>query len=132
MDHTGGCLCGQIRFEIKKIQRTHLCHCEMCRRATGGAFAVLNWVKTSDLTWTGPSRPVMRRSSPIGSRSFCAGCGTPVALVYDRNSRETAIHAGTLDHPELATPAYNYHNESRLPWVKCGEGLPSRQGDEDW
>ena len=38
----GGCLCGAIRFTLEAVPRAvHYCHCSMCRRATGGPFAVI-------------------------------------------------------------------------------------------
>jgi hypothetical protein len=38
---SGGCLCGAVRYRVKAAPRVHYCHCDMCRRATGSAFAVL-------------------------------------------------------------------------------------------
>ena len=34
---SGGCLCGGVRYRVQGPLRPILqCHCEMCRRATGG------------------------------------------------------------------------------------------------
>ncbi|WP_246664071.1 GFA family protein [Phyllobacterium sp. SYP-B3895] len=55
----------------------------MCRRATGGPFAVLSWVDATAVVWEGTKQPKARRSSPIATRSFCGDCGTPIALQYD-------------------------------------------------
>ena len=39
---TGGCQCGRIRFEASVGGRdAYLCHCGMCRKATGGIAAAL-------------------------------------------------------------------------------------------
>ena len=39
---TGGCLCGSRRYEFRgDPPHSGYCHCNMCKRATGGAFAVL-------------------------------------------------------------------------------------------
>ncbi|MHC1550347.1 GFA family protein [Phyllobacterium sp. K27] len=127
---SGGCLCGTVRFHLAEIERTHLCHCDMCRRATGSAFAVLSWVKSDKLRWMS-ALPKQRRSSPLAIRSFCGDCGTPISLNYD-GSDEVGIYTGTLDQPEIAIPAYNYNSQSRLPWVTCGRQLPNQAGTEDW
>ena len=38
---TGRCLCGDVRFEIDgELGPAVECHCSMCRRASGTAFAV--------------------------------------------------------------------------------------------
>ncbi|MGO4637124.1 GFA family protein [Mesorhizobium sp. 2RAF45] len=56
----GGCLCGNIRFSVTSEPRVHYWHCEMCRRATGSAFAVLAWLPSECVTWT-DSAPTYRR-----------------------------------------------------------------------
>lgn len=40
---SSGCLCGAVRYTVNAAPRVHYCHCDMCRRATGSAFAVLAW-----------------------------------------------------------------------------------------
>ena len=44
---TGGCSCGQLRYEATAppIDGTY-CHCSMCRKSTGGLFSIgllFNW-----------------------------------------------------------------------------------------
>ncbi|WP_091925775.1 GFA family protein [Phyllobacterium sp. CL33Tsu] len=128
----GGCLCGNIRFRVRRIRRTHICHCDMCRRATGGPFAVLSWVDATAVVWEGTKQPKARRSSPIATRSFCGDCGTPITLQYDDDPDQLAFYAGTFDTPEKIPPTYNYHEQSRLHWVRCGEELPAHPPEEGW
>jgi hypothetical protein len=125
---TGGCLCGACRYTLSSAPRVHYCHCSMCRKATGSAFAVLAWVAKADMTWEG-DRPCTRRSSPIAVRSFCPKCGTPMTLSY---GGEIAVHAGSLDQADAAIPKYHYGVEGRLPWVDCGKGLPEHETKERW
>lgn len=131
----GGCLCGAMRYVLRSAPRVHYCHCSMCRRSTGSAFAVLAWVRWDDVGWAGDTlRPY--RSSPIARRSFCGDCGSSLTLHYDEGSgvdtEEVAFHVGTLDHPERVAPGYHYGVESRLPWADCGAGLPERKTEESW
>ena len=45
--HTGGCLCGAIRYRITGAPVEALyCHCRMCRRAHGAP--VVAWFETAD------------------------------------------------------------------------------------
>lgn len=38
MKHTGGCLCGAVRFSVEHVEtHHHACHCGMCRRWSGGS-----------------------------------------------------------------------------------------------
>lgn len=40
--HTGGCQCGAVRYEISGgLGRASICHCRMCQKALGNAFAPL-------------------------------------------------------------------------------------------
>ncbi|MGO4128127.1 GFA family protein [Inquilinus sp. YAF38] len=128
---TGGCLCGRVRYEASARPRVHYCHCTMCRRATGSAFAVLAWIPENSLRWVGEGRPRERRSSPIARRSFCDRCGTPISLSYDGRD-EVALHAGTLDRADAFAPGYHYGVESRLPWADCGVVLPAGPTEERW
>lgn len=124
----GGCLCGRCRYRLTARPRVHYCHCSMCRKATGSAFAVLAWVPLAALTWEG-AEPVSWRSSPIAARAFCPSCGTPMTLIY---GEEIALHAVTLDAPEAAPPTYHYGVEGRLGWVDCGADLPGEETQESW
>jgi hypothetical protein len=43
----GGCLCGEVRFRITgKLGPLAYCHCKMCQRASGSAFAANASVRT--------------------------------------------------------------------------------------
>ncbi|TGQ63460.1 MAG: GFA family protein [Mesorhizobium sp.] len=130
-DHSGGCLCGKIRYHVNGNPRVHYCHCDMCRRATGGAFAVLAWVSSTNLSWS-DHEPTYRRSSPIARRGFCGDCGSPLTLSYDASPDETALHVGTFDNPADLEPQYNYGSSQRLDWVCCGIDLPHHDTEERW
>jgi hypothetical protein len=132
MELTGGCLCGSVRYTAEGPPRVHYCHCNMCRKATGSAFAVLAWVAAKNLRWHGTATRRERRSSPIAARSFCPRCGTPLTLAYDDRPERLALHAGTLDEPERFAPASHYGVEGRLAWVDCGTGLPEKATAEHW
>ncbi|TCU31098.1 hypothetical protein EV130_101674 [Rhizobium azibense] len=126
---TGGCLCGGCRYEFHgEPPHSGYCHCNMCKRATGGPFAVLVQARLSDFVWT-TGKPSVYRSSPIATRGFCANCGTPLFLQYDGDEL-IRLTAGSLDHPERIRPAGHYGVESRLRWAECGPGLPEEQTQE--
>ncbi|MEW6635059.1 MAG: GFA family protein, partial [Pseudomonadota bacterium] len=130
-EHWGGCLCGEIRYRVSVAPRVHYCHCDMCRRTTGSAFAVLGWVPVAGLSWL-TGEPTERRSSPIARRSFCLSRGTPLTLAYDANPYEIAIHIGSFDDPVELEPRHNYGSSQRLGWVCCGIDLPHRDTEERW
>ena len=100
----------------------------MCRRATGGPFAVLAWFRRTNLLWT-THPPAMRRSSPIAERGFCPECGTPLLLSYDGRG-DIALTVGSLEEPASWAPVSHYSVEGRLPWADCGKGLPEADTKE--
>lgn len=126
----GGCLCGARRYEFEG-DPPHIgyCHCNMCKRATGGAFAVLVQARRDKLKWT--KQPSEFRSSPIATRGFCPECGTPLYLQYDGDEL-IRVTAGSLDHPEGVRPTGHYGVESRLPWANIGQGLPEEETKEEF
>jgi hypothetical protein len=126
--YSGGCLCGRIRFAAEGPPiDVHYCHCGMCRRATGSAFATLAWFATGDVAWIAGT-PAIWRSSRIAERGFCACCGTPLLLRYDGEAR-LALMVGAFDRPASLVPTHHYGVEGRQPWVDVGHGLEERETD---
>ncbi|MEM9062612.1 MAG: GFA family protein [Pseudomonadota bacterium] len=119
---TGGCQCGAVRYRAAlPLGRSSICHCRMCQRAVGNAFAPL--VVAKDVAWNGT--PATWASSNIAERGFCAECGTPLFLRdFDAPARECEIMIATLDDPEIAPPQHHVGIESRIDWLKIADGLP--------
>jgi hypothetical protein len=123
---TGGCQCGAVRFQITgKLGRASICHCRMCQKAFGNAFAPL--VTARGLTWT-RGAPRHFRSSNKVRRGFCADCGTP--LTYEPDGFDVEIAICALDQPAAVTPVIQVGRESRLPWVDHLPTLPDRSPAE--
>jgi len=123
---TGGCQCGAVRFAITgPLGRASICHCRMCQKAFGNAFAPL--VTAKGLTWT-RGAPKHFRSSNKVQRGFCADCGTPLTYEPDGLSPEVAICA--LDDPSAVPPVIQVGTESRLPWCDGLLALPGRSDAE--
>jgi hypothetical protein len=127
----GKCLCGRVSWKAKGMPNAvHHCHCSMCRRWTGSAFATLVWFKRDAVTWP-TMMPKVFRSSPIALRSHCDNCGTPIYLAYDARD-DIALAAGSAEHPEQLTPTHHYGIESRLPWADLTSNMPARATKEAW
>lgn len=125
---TGGCQCGAVRYELRAIPKSTICHCRMCQKAVGNFFAALAMVNKADLTWVS-GEPSFYASSNVAKRGFCAACGTP--LTFGFNERDTIeVTTGSLDDPAAFPMTEHFGIESRLPWVTIGEGLPQHRTDE--
>lgn len=121
---TGGCQCGKVRYALYVApQNAHACHCRMCQRAVGGAFALLAGAPKADFAWT-KGEPGFFVSSNLAKRPFCRDCGTPLGFAYDLPEARTYVTIGSLDQPEKAAIIIQYGIEARLPWVKFCDGVP--------
>ena len=73
----GRCLCGTVRFAVDAVRDLSHCHCSMCRKHHGAAFATMARVREEAFRWTAGEDAVRRyESSPGFHRSFCTACGS--------------------------------------------------------
>jgi hypothetical protein len=114
---TGGCQCGRIRYAaVIADGEAYLCHCRMCRRATGGVSIAYKNVAQADVRWT-TTPPDYFQSSPIARRPFCSACGTPLGFQYlDGEAMDLTV--GSFDDPARFRPTANFSIETALPaWM---------------
>lgn len=115
-EHTGHCLCGDVRFVARGAPKwISYCHCESCRRQTGAPVAAYAGFRSDQVEWTGVA-PSVYGSSPGVKRGFCARCGSPVCYWGDQWPGETHLHLGLFDKPDLV-PTKEHLPEERLPWL---------------
>lgn len=122
--HQGGCQCGAVRYEIEgALENSHVCHCRMCQRATGGLFAALAGTPKDRITWT-RQEPAFYESSNLAKRGFCPRCGTPLTFAFNDPKARLYVTIGSLDEPEAAPVRVQYGTESKLSFVSFCEDLP--------
>lgn len=102
----------------------------MCQRATGGLFAALAGAPKSDFAWT-RGEPAFFASSNLAARGYCRDCGTPLSFSYNLPEARFYVTIGSLDDPASTPIVRQYGAESRIPWVKFCEAVPSEQTGED-
>ncbi|MGL4311504.1 MAG: GFA family protein [Paracoccaceae bacterium] len=116
----GVCQCGAVRYNVAAgPAKSVVCHCRMCQRATGNAFAPLIEVPNDRIVWSGV--PSEWASSDIAWRGFCATCGTPL---FYRSSDTTEIMAGTIAPGFTFMPFESTAVESRCGWLAGLAELP--------
>ncbi|MYL98144.1 GFA family protein [Novosphingobium sp. FGD1] len=109
---TGGCQCGRIRYTAEvEPEKAYLCHCRMCRRATGGVSVAYSNLARAKLTWH--CEPDWYPSSPIARRPFCSACGTPLGFAFVEGDN-IDLTVGSFDDPAPFRPDHNYAIESML------------------
>jgi len=119
----GSCLCGKVTYRTTgRVQRFNLCHCDMCRKATGGAFGPMVRVMKSDFEFLAGQDAIQTyQSSPGVSRTFCKHCGATLQWMRD-DGDALGFTAGTLDTDLEVTPTAQ---------IFCGESPEWHQLRED-
>ena len=101
----------------------------MCQRATGGLFAALAGGQPENFAWT-LGTPSFFASSNLAQRGFCETCGTPLSFQYEYPGARIYTTIGSLDHPANAPIVKQYGVESRLPWIKFCDDVPTERTGE--
>ncbi|MFA5516321.1 MAG: GFA family protein [Desulfuromonadales bacterium] len=124
---TGSCKCGQIRYEISPERLVAAnCHCNMCKKMTGGAFSSIVLVDDSTFVLLDGEELLTHYTvSERASKHFCSRCGSPVFSRHIGFPGKRLIALGTLDDPTAVTPGVNVFCESILRWAGAVGDLPS-------
>ena len=120
---TGGCLCGEIRYEITEpVIECVFCHCRMCQKGIGAPVSAGSVYPVDALHFT-KGEPKYYRSSPFAERGFCANCGSSLTFravsppVTPDWADWIVIETPTLDNPEPNAPTWHIGVESQMPWL---------------
>lgn len=117
---SGGCQCGRIRYTATLADfDAYLCHCKMCRRATGGVSIAFKNLAKTDVVWE--TEPDWYESSPIAQRPFCSSCGTPLGFAYP-DSENIDLTIGSFDDHTPFVCKFHFAIEERLPhWADTAD-----------
>ena len=120
--HSGGCLCGATRYEIRGALRPVVnCHCGQCRR-WHGHFAAYSAVGKEGLTFTEDRGLAWHRSSDKAKRGFCRDCGSSLFWAPDQKPY-VAVAAGTLDAPTGLETLRHIHAADKGDYYELSDGL---------
>ena len=120
----GSCLCGGVRFEATRVPFIVICHCSLCRKASGSAFEAGALVATSDFELRAGRDLIQSYESASGTqRCFCRVCGSRVpSIAVDGNLY--LVPAGLLDDDPTVKPAFHQFVGSKAPWWEITDELP--------
>jgi hypothetical protein len=115
---TGGCLCGEIRYEVRgPLRDVVICHCSRCRRTHGHAAAYaacershLALIAAGSLRWY---------EADERERGFCCECGASL-FWHELGSDQVSIAAGTLDPPTGLLTAAQIFTRDRGDYYRIG------------
>lgn len=127
--HRGGCLCGAVGYVVDgEFARVTHCHCSMCRKGHGAAFATYATVRVEQLRFErGEATLGHFHSSPTVTRSFCRDCGSP--MLWRDDTREPGMVAfalGGLDTLYAEQRIAHIFVASKAPWHAILDDAPQR------
>jgi hypothetical protein len=126
----GRCLCGALHYSVEGPYTSMMnCHCSMCRKHHGAAFATFVTAPIEQFKWiSGGANVGTYQSSETGSRAFCKVCGS-VAPAAAPEYGIVFVPAGNLEGELGATPQAHIFAGSKAPWHSITDEVP--QFDED-
>ncbi len=124
MTTKGACLCGKVRYEISgDLYDVSHCHCSMCRRQHGAAFATYADFDPGDFKWTSGEELVKVYATETGEGwCFCSVCGS--TLAGSAKGRITSITLGSVDGDPGIAPESHIFVGSKASWHEINDDLP--------
>lgn len=117
---TGGCLCGNVRFEARgQPYRVGICHCLDCRKHHGALFHASAIFPLDAVSVRGETKV-------YAGRHFCSQCGSSV---FGRSDDEMELSLGSMDAPDQFTPTYELWMTRRESWLPDFPTLHQYQGN---
>lgn len=130
--YSGQCLCGEVKIEIHgSITDIIHCHCSLCRKASGTAYATNGFVKTSEFSLVQGKELLRGFSLKQGrQRHFCSNCGSPVYSSNSADPQRIRIRLGILDSAITERPISHNFVSSKANWEDLDAKLPRYDGHE--
>lgn len=130
--YLGQCLCSTVKVMITGgITDIIHCHCSLCRKNSGTAFATNGYIKASDLKFVSGKSNLSTYSFKEGRyRHFCTTCGSPVYSSSDDDKSRFRIRLGLLDSDINERPISHNFVSSKANWEELDADLPQYDGFE--
>ena len=123
--YKASCLCGGVKFDVSGF--SHLvanCHCTMCRKFHGAAYATL--VSVSELNWLsgrGLLKDYIGHNGTI--RTFCTDCGSSIGFrLKGAKLSEIEIALSTFDEAIPVTVDANIFTNYKANWCMINDEVP--------
>lgn len=126
---TGGCLCGEVSYEINPadVVSTHHCHCKDCQKSTGSGKATIIIMPAEQLDIKGNLKffTVTGSAGSHISRGFCPSCGSQVVSFVEENPAIKFLKAGSLDDSSWLEVHSSFWSSTANPWSPLDESIDS-------
>ncbi|MEA2346865.1 MAG: hypothetical protein QOG62_652 [Thermoleophilaceae bacterium] len=129
---TGGCLCGEVRFEIERpALAASYCHCTRCQGRTGSAASAQAQVDGLGFRILTGDHLVQEWRHPDGGffKAFCRNCGAHLFSRSPDAPGQMAIRMSAFDADPGVRPSVRSHVSSACSWEPIpDDGLPRYEG----
>lgn len=125
-EYKGACLCGDITFSVKGFNKKAAnCHCSMCRKFHGAAFATLVGVK--GLRWLSGEKRLKNYIAQNGTiRTFCNTCGSSLGFrVADTPIEDIELAIATFDDDIPVKVDAQIYTNYKANWCQLQADLPA-------
>lgn len=122
----GHCACERVRFEVDGdlLDFGH-CHCSICRRLHGAAYATFAGVERSRFRYlTGEGDVRIYASSPRNDRVFCAHCGSPIFVDPKTEPARLYLSMSAVEGDPPRPAGYHAWVSSKATWHEITDDLP--------
>jgi hypothetical protein len=115
---TGTCLCGGVRFAVTvPFIRVSACHCESCKKISGGGGTASGIARSSDIRILAGEELLTTFQPDEGSaKTFCSVCGTNLFGGGWPESEHAPVRLAALDEPFEGPIESHIFVRSLAPW----------------
>ena len=128
MKRQGGCLCGQVRYEISgEPLAVVICHCKNCQKQSGSTFSI-NIIGQSEQIEIQGNLSTYADTNDSGdpvNRNFCENCGSPIFSEVLSQGNLIALKVGTLDDTSDIEPQTQFWCISKQNWLSLDTKMPA-------
>lgn len=132
--YRGSCLCAAIQFEVDEFgPRTGNCHCSMCRKFHGAAFATIAEARRDHFRWISGEDLIKGYTAENGTtRSFCSNCGSSLTFASPNQDLDLVeIALGCFDDEVPVHPDAHIYVASGANWAPPEDDLPQYEAGRD-
>ena len=132
--YRGSCLCAAIKFEVDEFApQTGNCHCSMCRKFHGAAYATIAEARQRHFRWLCGEDSLKTYTASNGTtRSFCGHCGSSLTFASPSADPDLVeIALGCFDDEVPVKPDAHIFVASGATWAHPDDGLPQFEAGRD-
>ena len=130
----GQCLCGTIKYQVDALEpKMGHCHCSMCRKFHGSAFATYGEATRENFHWlAGEDSLQSYKGHNDTVRRFCKNCGSSLTFA-EANSDGSIIEfaLGTLDSDIGERPDVHIFTDYKAGWFEITDDLPTFKDERE-